>query len=547
MNNAWVTQDLPREFAAFRDYHKGATILVCGCGPSLNLLSKPNRFLTIGVNDVGRLFQPDYLFVANVREEFEGDRFRYVEESRARAVFTFNQPLDIPHPRVVRAGVGRRGGTDFSDPSMLHHTGTSPYSALCLAVHMGAVRIGLIGVDFTDNHFFGATGEHPLVCRLPRINQEFRDLYDVCRERGIEVFNLSSSSRLAAFPRLTLAEFESIRSVSPISPAGRSCAGASLASIQRPGGLKMSSWFFREVEQFLDLARYAHESGRPLRLLSAPCSTGEEPYSMAIALLDSGFSNFTIDAVDISSEAIEYAERGIYPPSAFSEPNVPESWLGTYFEPNGRGFEVSVDVRARVNFHQANLLEAGAANGAYDAIFCRHLLLHLDDEQDKVRLCAVIAMQLAEAGVVFPGTAEMLDFLLAGFEEARDFKGAACWRPDSRRRIGRAIVDGAGTGIGSIRRRRHTALDRDIYRALRNSRRYDLVAASRPLDAAARNTPRGRGRATFEAYAGQLASLMDALSAGRLTVEDVLDALTTGNKVAHSKQDATGGGEVATR
>ena len=197
---------LPREFKDFRGFHAGETLLVCGCGSSLSRVVAPERLVTIGVNDVGRLFHPDYLVVLNPRQQFSGDRFRYVEQSRARAVFS-QLELGISHPHQVRLRLGRRGGTDFSDPTVLPHTRNSPYPALCLAVHMGARRIGLIGVDFTDHHFFAATGRHPLAGEFAQIDAEYRQLQQSCCRRDIEIFNLSAESRLTAFPKQTYDDF----------------------------------------------------------------------------------------------------------------------------------------------------------------------------------------------------------------------------------------------------------------------------------------------------------------------------------------------------
>jgi len=63
-------------------------MLVCGCVNSLAAVVAPDRFITIGVNDIGRLFQPNYLVVINPRAQFSGDRFNYVECSEAQAIFT---------------------------------------------------------------------------------------------------------------------------------------------------------------------------------------------------------------------------------------------------------------------------------------------------------------------------------------------------------------------------------------------------------------------------------------------------------------------------
>jgi Glycosyl transferases group 1/Glycosyl transferase family 2 len=199
---------LPRELSEFQDYHAGETILVCGCGSSLSQIVAPERFVTIGVNDVGRLFQPDYLVVLNPLHQFRGDRARYVEESRASAIFTQLQ-LAISHPHIVRFRLGTRGGVSFNNPQVLHYTRNSPYLALCLAVHMGAKRVGLIGVDFTDHHFFGQTGRHPLTGEFAQIEREYKHLAESCRQMGVEVVNLSQESRLTAFPKMSPMDFAS--------------------------------------------------------------------------------------------------------------------------------------------------------------------------------------------------------------------------------------------------------------------------------------------------------------------------------------------------
>ena len=110
-----MNANLPSDLAGFRDYHRGETIIVCGCGASLSGLRDPHGFITIGVNDVGRLFDPTYLVVLNPRSQFKDGRFRYVEESRAKAVFT-QLDLRLKHPHVVRFRLGRRGGGDASSP-----------------------------------------------------------------------------------------------------------------------------------------------------------------------------------------------------------------------------------------------------------------------------------------------------------------------------------------------------------------------------------------------------------------------------------------------
>jgi GT2 family glycosyltransferase len=209
-----------RSLASFRDCHQDGTIVVCGCGSSLNELEQPGRFITIGVNDVGRLFDPNYLVVVDPRPRFKGDRFHYVETSRAEYLFTQLPDLGLPHPNVVNFRLGQKGGTDFSDPNVLHYSVITPYVALCLAMHMGARRIGMIGVDFTDNHFFGETGRHEWTPHLATIDEQFGNLQSALLKRGVSVFNLSRSSRVTAFPKMAIEVFASLPRIAARSPPG---------------------------------------------------------------------------------------------------------------------------------------------------------------------------------------------------------------------------------------------------------------------------------------------------------------------------------------
>lgn len=186
---------------AFANRHSGADVVVCGCGASLTALRPDPEVVTIGVNDVGRLFTPDYLVVLNPRNQFRGDRFRHIAASTAKAVFS-QLDLNIAHPNFVRFRLGRRGGTDFASGRM-PYTSNSPYVAVCLAAFMGARRIGLIGVDFTEHHFFAATGAHPLSAKLEIIDQEYSGLRQALVRHGVELVNLSAQSRLTSLPKVS--------------------------------------------------------------------------------------------------------------------------------------------------------------------------------------------------------------------------------------------------------------------------------------------------------------------------------------------------------
>ncbi|WP_324809821.1 CheR family methyltransferase, partial [Ralstonia pickettii] len=170
------------------------------------------------------------------------------------------------------------------------------------------------------------------------------------------------------------------------------------------------TWFFRDREAFVTLARVvgeklAREPMRVLRILSAPCSTGEEPYSAAMALLDAGIdpARFTIDAIDISARAIEQARRAIYGRNAFR--GHPLTFRDRHFTGADGSWQLSDTVRGLVRFAQGNLSDAPADDTRYDFIFCRNVLIyfHRDAQDQAIRR---LDSQLAEDGMIFVGPAE---------------------------------------------------------------------------------------------------------------------------------------------
>ncbi|WP_038741759.1 CheR family methyltransferase, partial [Burkholderia pseudomallei] len=171
------------------------------------------------------------------------------------------------------------------------------------------------------------------------------------------------------------------------------------------------TWFFREREAFAALARLGAqrlfaEPARALRILSAPCSTGEEPYSAAMALLDAGIdpSRFEIDALDISARAIAHAQRGRYGRNSFRGHVL--GFRDLHFKAAADGWVLDERVRACVRFRQANLLDLlGCAGEPYDFVFCRNVLIYFDrDAQDRV--VRIVEEQLDARGILFVGPAE---------------------------------------------------------------------------------------------------------------------------------------------
>lgn len=173
------------------------------------------------------------------------------------------------------------------------------------------------------------------------------------------------------------------------------------------------TWFFRYPESFVTLgklasARLAQLMGsRPLRILSLPCSTGEEPYSIAMALFDAGIGpqQFQVDAVDISPLSIERAKRAIYGKNSFRGDQV--SFRDRHFSTDADGYLLNERVRDQINFQPGNVLDPGllAAQPTYDFVFCRNLLIYFDQVTQQ-QVLNVLKRLTREEGVLFIGPAE---------------------------------------------------------------------------------------------------------------------------------------------
>jgi chemotaxis protein methyltransferase WspC len=201
------------------------------------------------------------------------------------------------------------------------------------------------------------------------------------------------------------------------------------------------TWFFRDGEAFIELARIATDATRGLRVLSLPCSTGEEPYSMAMALTDAGLppGSFTIDAVDISARAIGLARRAIYGKNSFRGTNL--AFRERYFEATEQGYRLNDRVRESVRFHHGNVHADDFFVGAepYDAIFCRNLLIYFNHATQQQTI-AVLERLLGASGVLFVGPAEMGLFL------DRDFASAKVPLAFALRRVPKAAAAQAPAG-----------------------------------------------------------------------------------------------------
>ena len=175
------------------------------------------------------------------------------------------------------------------------------------------------------------------------------------------------------------------------------------------------TYFFRHMDQFRAFAEVALPEARtmrgassPIRMLSAGCATGEEPYSLAMMARERGAGNVDIHALDISATVLAKAARGIYSPWALRE--TPADSQKRWFKEVGKEFELDASIRTAVTFHAANLSEDAQDIWAalrYDVIFCRNVLMYFTEEAAQ-ELVKRLTSSLVPGGHLFLGHAETL-------------------------------------------------------------------------------------------------------------------------------------------
>jgi chemotaxis protein methyltransferase CheR len=179
------------------------------------------------------------------------------------------------------------------------------------------------------------------------------------------------------------------------------------------------TYFYRELHQLRALSQHILPEivarkgpGDRVRLWSLPCSTGEEPYSIAIWLLENwrlvDAYNIEIDGSDIDTAALAAARAGRY--GARSLSRLPRDLLESYFEPEADGQRVIIpDLRESVTFSQVNLVDRAAmqAQGLFEVIFCRNVLIYFDDSARRAVAESLYA-SLAPGGFLCLGHTESM-------------------------------------------------------------------------------------------------------------------------------------------
>lgn len=197
----------------FWNIHPNSKIIICGCGTSINEIKHElGNYITIGINDIERGFNPTYLLVSDTSSRFGSERAKYVQHSNAKYIFT-NKDWYIPKKfKKVVYKLGGRKCENLDNKHRLDYSNNSPYIATILAYKMGAKHIGLIGVDFTQNHFYAKDGEHVLVRdgKFNKTKDDFRILKEELAKRKVNLYNLSSYSQVDTVPKLEFKKFSKL-------------------------------------------------------------------------------------------------------------------------------------------------------------------------------------------------------------------------------------------------------------------------------------------------------------------------------------------------
>lgn len=211
-------------------------------------------------------------------------------------------------------------------------------------------------------------------------------------------------------------------------------AGAATSTIERcvDAMATHESSFFRDAAPFEQLAKTvlpplieARQHTKLLRVWCAACSSGQEPYSVAMVLQEMGprFSGWRLEitATDMSESILRKARAGIYSDFEVRRGLSPER-LSRWFTRKGEAWEVSSTLRAMIQFRPHNLLAGSKGLGVFDVIFCRNVLIYFDVDR-KRQVLGELARALAPDGNLFLGSAETVLGVTSDFEGAPGSRG----------------------------------------------------------------------------------------------------------------------------
>ncbi|MBD5550311.1 MAG: protein-glutamate O-methyltransferase CheR [Lachnospiraceae bacterium] len=175
-------------------------------------------------------------------------------------------------------------------------------------------------------------------------------------------------------------------------------------------------WQFLDKEVFPELIR---KFGKNLKIWSAACSTGDEPYSLVMALSRHlPLANIRIYATDLDNQILEKAKLGLYAEKSLA--GVPKDLKAKYFTKVGSSYRISDEIKRRVTFKQHNLIKDRYDLG-YHLIVCRNVLIYFTEEA-KDEVFRKYFKSLTSGGVLFIGSTEqIMNYKEIGYDRKSSF------------------------------------------------------------------------------------------------------------------------------
>lgn len=183
------------------------------------------------------------------------------------------------------------------------------------------------------------------------------------------------------------------------------------------------TYFFREPQQLkvfiegvLPLVLRQNTGSKKLKIWSAACSTGEEPYTLSMMLMEKLIppKQFGIFASDLSEGVIASAKEAVY--TSYSVRNIPEGYMKKYFSNSGQSYTLNSAVKNTVKFTKVNLIDDKDVKSLHgiDVIFCRNVLIYFDAKA-KQKVVSNLYNTLNPGGYLFIGSSESLHSVTRAF------------------------------------------------------------------------------------------------------------------------------------
>ena len=261
--------------------------------------------------------------------------------------------------------------------------------------------------------------------------EEFDFLSDLVRERSGLVLTADKSYLLES-RLMPIARKRGLKSLEDLVAETKSKRDEDLIVDITEAMTTNESFFFRDIRPFdmfrdVILPRIMENRGdkKSIRIWCAAASSGQEPYSLAMVLLEEGIldKGWRVDILgtDLSNEILDKAVAGVY--SQFEvQRGLPMQLMVKYFEKKAESWQIKDQVKSMVEYKQLNLLNDFAFLGKFDIVFCRNVLIYFDQETKGVVLDR-IANLMPEDGFLFLGGAETVIGISDRFKPVPDHRG----------------------------------------------------------------------------------------------------------------------------